>query len=114
MFRQIYDSDPIETGFAVGINCIADWKNLLDGMYDNIYDFDLKGYDGSIPRQLMIDAARVLSESCENEELAYDLLHKTVDSQHVVGNQLLTVSGGMASGSPLQPLSIQLATFSQI
>lgn len=100
LFRQIYDSDPIETGFAVGINCIADWKNLLDGMYDNIYDFDLKGYDGSIPRQLMIDAARVLSESCEDEELAYDLLHKTVDSQHVVGNQLLTVSGGMASGSP--------------
>nr|ULF99606.1 MAG: polyprotein [Parecho-like virus] len=100
LFRQIYDSDPIETGFAVGINCIADWKNMLDGMYDNIYDFDLKAYDGSVPRQLMIDASRVLSESCADEELAYDLLHKTVDSQHVVGNQLLTVSGGMASGSP--------------
>lgn len=100
LFQKIYDSDPIETGFAVGINCIANWKSLLDGMFDNIYDFDLKGYDGSIPRQLMIDAARVLSESCEDEELAYDLLHRTVDSQHVVGKQLLTVSGGMASGSP--------------
>lgn len=100
LFQQIYDSDPIETGFAVGINCIADWKNLLDGMFDNIYDFDLKGYDGSIPRQLMIDACRVLSESCSDEELAYNLLHKTVDSQHIVGSQLLTVSGGMASGSP--------------
>ncbi|AIU94297.1 polyprotein [pasivirus A3] len=100
LFRQLYDSDPIETGFAVGINCIADWKNLLDGMYDYIYDFDMKGYDGSIPRQLMIDACRVLSESCSDEELAYNLLYKTVDSQHVVGSQLLTVSGGMASGSP--------------
>ncbi|AGU62957.1 polyprotein [parechovirus D1] len=100
IYEKIYATAPQLTGFAVGMNPWTDFDMLVRSLHDNVYCFDFRQWDGSLPPELMDAGVWVLSGLHEDPSLVRNLMAPVITSEQICLDAKHLVYGGMPSGAP--------------
>ncbi|APG78564.1 hypothetical protein [Wenzhou picorna-like virus 43] len=100
IYDKIYSTSALATGVAVGINPFTDYHELYQSLHGQIACLDYTQFDGSLSKDLMYHAVDVLAACHADPDLVRRLHKPVVESRHLVGDEIWSVSGGMPSGSP--------------
>nr|AVM87409.1 polyprotein [Wenling lepidotrigla picornavirus] len=100
LYNQIYKSDAMQTGLAVGADPHLDFHGIITNMLPTWFAVDFSRFDGSLSEQLMRVAGEVMCAPLDDPELGMKALMPVLTSTHWVHDELWTVHGGMPSGSP--------------
>nr|QBH68005.1 polyprotein [Parechovirus sp. QAPp32] len=100
IYEKIYSAPAQLTGFAVGMNPWTDFDMLVRSLHDNVYCFDFKQWDGSLPPELMEAGVWVLSGLHDQPFMVRNLMAPVITSEQVCLDALHLVHGGMPSGAP--------------
>nr|WBM84752.1 MAG: polyprotein [Auskunsag virus] len=97
----LYQSDPLDTGIAPGMNVYTEMYPLVASLYKYNLCLDFKKYDSRLSTEIMVQAARVLSDLTEDPSASMNFFYPIIRSYHQVASHDVVVMGGMPSGCPI-------------
>nr|QKE55037.1 MAG: polyprotein [Picornaviridae sp.] len=100
IYKRIYADGHASCGLAVGICPYTHWAGLVSNLKRYALCLDFKGFDGSLPPQLLRAGVEILANCHDDPELVRRIHEPTIVSTNYVSNKIYLVDGGMCSGSP--------------
>nr|YP_009553696.1 3D protein [Rhimavirus A] len=99
LFAYLHLNVGIKHGNAVGCDPDRHWTQFYQEFleFDNVWDLDYKNYDASIPSYAFNLLGEQLEKICEHPQ-AKPYVQHLAKTQHVYGDVLYSVTGGMPSG----------------
>nr|QKE55046.1 MAG: polyprotein [Picornaviridae sp.] len=100
VYKKIYQDGEAYSGLAVGICPYTHWAGLVSNLKKYSLCLDFKGFDGSLPPELLRAGVEILASCHEDPEMVRKIHEPTIVSTNYVSNKIYLVDGGMCSGSP--------------